>query len=362
MVPDGFVKSPPAALHFIFLSRRSVGESGSSLRRTLSTPHSKRFARLASGTFFCAVYSMTSCELIENEQRDSSVKPLQPYPQCVDCLVGLAQSAADMSTSDDSSLKEKVEIEARRILEQSRDVPLTSPQVANRILREITRRSGNVDPYSFFKIREIEIAKRVFEGIQVEKEDDLRSHITLAVLGNSIDFFRDPEDAFSEIPDQMKRGISFSYDDIEHLETFLNNDPKLVLYLTDNAGEVFFDLPLYDYVCERSERTVLIVKGGPSINDLTRQELKVAGLEHRFDEIVDTGTEGVGIDWDEVSDDFRNLLDGADLVLSKGMANFETLYPRSPKPPTFYIFRVKCRPIQDYVNGPMGSFVALWQE
>jgi hypothetical protein len=43
---DGFVKSPSAALRFIF---RHCGVR-------LFTPHSSRFTRLASGAFYCAVH------------------------------------------------------------------------------------------------------------------------------------------------------------------------------------------------------------------------------------------------------------------------------------------------------------------
>jgi hypothetical protein len=51
---DGFVKSPSAVLLFIF--RRCDVPSG--------TPHSSRFARLASGTLYLAVLLMTSYENI----------------------------------------------------------------------------------------------------------------------------------------------------------------------------------------------------------------------------------------------------------------------------------------------------------
>jgi len=44
--PDGFVKSPSAAFRLIF---RHCGVR-------LCTPRSSRFARLASGAFYCAVY------------------------------------------------------------------------------------------------------------------------------------------------------------------------------------------------------------------------------------------------------------------------------------------------------------------
>ena len=76
------------------------------------------------------------------------------------------------------------------------------------------------------------------------------------------------------------------------LESFLSGNPDLVLYLTDNSGEIFFDLPLYEYIKGRTKRVVLIVKGGPALNDLTRKELQLAHLENRLDEVVDTGTDG----------------------------------------------------------------------
>ena len=44
--PDGFVKSPSAALRFTFRHCRVL----------LGTPHSSRFARLESGAFYRAVY------------------------------------------------------------------------------------------------------------------------------------------------------------------------------------------------------------------------------------------------------------------------------------------------------------------
>jgi hypothetical protein len=82
----------------------------------------------------------------------------------------------------------------------------------------------------------------------------------------------------------------------------------------------------------------------------------------RFDMVADTGTDGAGIDWDHVSGEFLDLLASADLIVSKGMANFESLYPRRISAPSFYLFKVKCEPIQNYIQAPAGSFLALWNE
>jgi uncharacterized protein with ATP-grasp and redox domains len=105
-----------------------------------------------------------------------------------------------------------------------------------------------------------------------------------------------------------------------------------------------------------------VVKGGPALNDLTRVEIQSARLEGTFDYIADTGTDGAGIDWDNVSLEFLDLFGSADLIISKGMANFETLYPKSIPVPSFYLLKVKCEPIQNYIQAPVNSFLALWKE
>ncbi len=69
-----------------------------------------------------------------------------------------------------------------------------------------------------------------------------------------------------------------------------------------------------------------------------------------------------GIDWDNVSGEFLELLASADLIISKGMANFETLYPRRISAPSFYLLKVKCEPIQNYIQAPANSFLAIWKE
>jgi hypothetical protein len=51
----------------------------------------------------------------------------------------------------------------------------------------------------------------------------------------------------------------------------------------------------------------------------------------------------------------------ADLVISKGLANFETIYPRDMVAPVFFLFKVKCEPIQNYIQAPANSFLALYK-
>jgi len=290
------------------------------------------------------------------------MEPLKLIPQCIDCLLSLTKSATLMAAPDNTRLAEKTESAARKILAEAEKNVTSSPQVANQILREIRRLSGVEDPFAEFKAREMDQARKIFSQLKTPVGDDLHSCVSLALLGNTLDFFINSEQVLADLPLQFLNEISYFQDDTDQLEAVLREKPAKVLYLTDNAGEIYFDLPLYEYIRDRSRKTILVVKGGPSLNDLTRTELKSAGLEKLFDTVMDTGTDGAGIDWENVSRDFLDLIASADLVISKGMANFETLYPRDVSAPVFFLFKVKCEPIQNYINAPANSFMAMWKK
>jgi len=290
------------------------------------------------------------------------MKPLQPIPQCVDCLRSLAKDVVTLAAAENPGIVEKAEHITRIILEDAGNNELSSPQIANRILRKIKQITGIADPYKNFKAREMAQARKIFSKIEDHVAGNLRSRATLAVLGNCLDFFNNPAEALADIPGLFRNGISFYFDHIDPLRVYLSTRPKIVVYLTDNAGEIYFDIPLYEYLTSHSERIFLVVKGGPSFNDLTRAELQSQKLVDRFDIVADTGTAGAGIDWDNVSEEFLELLASADLIISKGMANFETLYPRRIAAPSFYLFKVKCEPIQNFIQAPANSFLAIWKE
>jgi uncharacterized protein with ATP-grasp and redox domains len=288
-----------------------------------------------------------------------SVAPLNPFPDCMDCLAGLAQKAVAMVTENDPKLILRAKDLAKEIMEQGYDRPISSPEIANRILRRIRVMFGIEDPYATFKAQEMAHAREIISKIGPPEGLGLRSLVQLAALGNSLDFFTNPDEALAQVPEAFLKGVSFFRDHIRELDDLLSRRPGLVLYLTDNSGEIYFDLPLSEYIASRVSRMVLVVKGGPALNDLTRRELISAGLGERFNEVADTGTDGAGIDWENASPGFLGLLSEADLVVSKGMANFETLYPRAIRSAVFYIFKSKCRPVQNYIQAPPNSYMAL---
>lgn len=289
-------------------------------------------------------------------------EPLAAFPSCRGCLEDLAANAADLAGGDDGALRERVRRAGLAALEHGLATGLNSPQVANRILWAVRRESGAADPYRPFKEQELASARRAFDLARPHVGDDLRSLVGLAALGNSLDFFRKPEDAMQGAAAAARGGVELHHDDTPRLEAALAAGPELVLYLTDNTGEIYFDQPLFEHVAGRCRRAVLVVKGGPALNDLNRDGLAAAGLAERFAEVADTGVEGAGVEWDLAPESFGRLVAAADLIIAKGMANFETICPHPTPCPVFCVFRAKCIPMQDYLHAPPMSFWALWRE
>ncbi len=268
-----------------------------------------------------------------------------------------------MASGGDSSLRAAGASVSLEIMADCREMGLSSPAAANRMMAALIQLTGVADPYADFKRREMRAARTILERLEPRLPfDDLRWLLNLSALGNSLDFFNDPEDALADLERTLRMGPGFHFDDTGKLSAFLETRPGLIVFLTDNAGEAYFDLPLYRYLAERAGRVLLTVKGAPSLNDLTRADLETDGLDKRFDHIADTGIPGVGLDWEMLGTDFKKLLDSADLILAKGMANFETIYPVRTKAPVFFLFKVKCRPIEEFIKAPINSCLALWRD
>ncbi len=158
-------------------------------------------------------------------------------PRCGDCLRALAANAVRLAMGKEERIRgDETREEVLALLEEGLAQGWTSPVIANRMLREITRRSGNEDPYAAFKERELAGARAVFASVAPKVGSDLRSRIGLAVLGNTLDFFRDPDVVLEEVPALLREGVRFERDDIARLDRCLDGRPERVLYLTDNTG------------------------------------------------------------------------------------------------------------------------------
>jgi damage-control phosphatase, subfamily I len=286
---------------------------------------------------------------------------LQTFPQCLSCLEGLAETMSTLASDGDPRLKARVLSAAQEAFSRNQEPGATSPEMVNRIVRAVKLASQMADPYRDFKDQEAAAARQACARACQLMGSDLASLVSLAALGNSLDFFKPPAQAMAEAEAGAASGVRFQRNDTRQLQSALERGLGLVLYFTDNTGEIFFDLPLYDYLSQRAQRVVLVVKGGPALNDLTRGELLKMGLDERFAQVVDTGSDGVGVEWDKVSGQLKGLLPQADLIVSKGMANLESICAQPLPAPVFFILQAKCQPMRDFLGAKLESYWAVWR-
>ncbi len=268
-------------------------------------------------------------------------------PECLNCLRNLARQTTELATSD-PLIRSEIERRIAKILE--RLSPSTVPtDLSNEFHPIIKKLSGNPDPYREWKLREIEMAKLAF--LKVRPRRELRGYMEIAAQGNAIDFFVDPE----SLDRELSVGPNFAIDDIAKLERKLGS-VKDILYLADNAAEVFFDLPLLAFL-KKKARVGYVVKESPVQNDLSIEDVRVMMLRLPVEMIPSPAT--VGFYPDRASPKLRERFARADLVVAKGMGNYETLSELPESGKFFYIFRAKCGPVARSLSVKVGDYVAM---
>jgi uncharacterized protein with ATP-grasp and redox domains len=272
---------------------------------------------------------------------------------CYECLQKLAKQAAELATSDEQVKARAVE-ESLRILQDNFSTDCVSIVVATKMHDVVKAITGNPDPYRQMKDREIAIASELSQKMKVEG-DNFMNCLKFAALGNTIDFFR-PLDVIKQ---DMREPVNFVIDDSKRFEAKLMHAAR-ILYLADNAGEMFFDLPLIKWMRRRSS-VAYVVKSAPVQDDITVEDIKRVGLEDELGEILTTGTATPGIDFVQASAEFKHEFDAADLILAKGMGYYESLSELPSQGKVFYCLKAKCQPVADSLKVPLDSYVAMLQ-
>lgn len=142
----------------------------------------------------------------------------------------------------------------------------------------------------------------------------------------------------------------FVLDDYSFLLETLQGKPK-VLYLCDNCGEIVFDGLLIRQLNKLGCQVTAAVREAPIINDATMADAQTCGLD-KICSVISNGTRCPGTSLDACSEEFREHFRAADLIISKGMGNFETLSEVSA--PIFFLFTVKCSQVARHLTERQG--------
>ncbi|MFP3870297.1 MAG: damage-control phosphatase ARMT1 family protein, partial [Syntrophobacteria bacterium] len=273
---------------------------------------------------------------------------------CIPCFVRQALEASRMVGAGEA-VQERV---LRRVLTELSTIAFdqTPPYMATVIHGAIREEVTDEDPYREVKDRCNRFALSICEELRSKigaSSDPLETAVRIAIAGNIIDFGQgnrvDDERVEQTIDEALRQPLL-----AEMMNSFRSavQRSEKILYLGDNAGEVVFDRLLIEHL--PTERVTFVVRGGPVINDATRADAEVAGLPGLV-EVVDTGSNAPGIILEFCSPEFRRRFAQADMIISKGQGNYETL--SSVPAPIFFLLKVKCPVIAGHLGSNLGDLV-----
>ncbi len=92
------------------------------------------------------------------------------------------------------------------------------------------------------------------------------------------------------------------------------------------------------------------------INDALAEDAVMCGLD-QCATIMSSGVDAPGTILEFCSQEFRDLFESADMVISKGQGNYETLNGVSRE--VFFLFRAKCPVIARHAQVELGDVVLM---
>lgn len=262
---------------------------------------------------------------------------------CVQCLLdnmlSLYSKTNDTEKAKLACLKDLMQI----AIDSEEDI--STPYLASLMTAYLSRITNIED---FYKTEKTSFNKLLlsFEHQLMQKinnsNDSLMAAIKYAMAGNYIDF-----GALKDVREDELMKILECIDDnaiapelYTRFQSELSNASNLV-YLADNAGEIVLDKLLVSVLKTQYPNLTIhfIVRGAPILNDVTVQDANDVGLTDIVD-VYSNGTAIPGTCLDYVDTNVRELINRADLIVSKGQGNFESLYGCGLN--IYYIFLCKC--------------------
>lgn len=276
---------------------------------------------------------------------------------CVHCYLKQAVSCMKMAGIDDENKMHQVIYELMDYV-KTFDPELTPAENSSKALHKVNGMIGIDDPYEKVKKQSNDLALELYPGLRqmIENSDDrLYDALKIAVAGNIIDLgINRSFDIHEALAHSM--GTGFSKD---HYELFRNRLEKVreVLIIGDNSGEIVFDKILVEELSRLGKQVTYVVKGAPILNDATMEDAIYVGMD-KLAKVVTTGSGYLGVSMGQVSEEFINTLYNANLVISKGQANFESLEQDDRlKGKVFFLLKIKCEYVGQVAGAELGDVV-----
>lgn len=261
--------------------------------------------------------------------------------ECTPCYLKQVISAF-MAADLDQEKQRRLIKEVTKIL-PSIDDSKSPAENSSIVLLEAYSLMGIEDPFKRAKEQSNIMAMRLYPELKeriAEADDPLFMAIRIAAAGNIIDMgiLRefDVEDSISEA-----LSTGFALCDYNQFKEILSN-ARRILIIGDNSGEIVFDKLLVEQLAHYVSDIAYSVKSRPILNDATMEDAVMVGMTN-IAHVIENGNQYLGTVLEACSREFLHELEAADLVISKGQGNYESLEGSLlAGQKTFFLLRAKC--------------------
>lgn len=193
------------------------------------------------------------------------------------------------------------------------------------------------------------------ERLMGEAQDPLWFALQVSVAGNVVDLgILEGYDLQQSLQEVFRK--EFAANDYPVFRQYVEKTEK-VLIIGDNSGEIAFDRLLVQYLQSLGKVVLYSVKGGPVLNDATIEDAREVQM-NELCKVITTGNNYLGVIEHGLAQEFREALTEADLVISKGQANYETLNQSAlAGNNTFFLLKAKCALVGEDIGVKLGDLV-----
>ena len=245
------------------------------------------------------------------------------------------------------------------IIEQLADTDIAnsfSPEITQKIITRIKEFSSVEDPYRKEKEESNHMLLKRYDEFKAmidNSENPFEKALRLAIAGNIIDF--GPSNQF-DIESTINKVLEsdFAVNHSLELKDRIEN-AKMILYLGDNCGEIVLDKLFLETISHPN--VWFAYRDGPVLNDVTKKEALEVGIGS-YAQIISNGDTSPSTLLHRVSKEFMEVYNTADLIISKGMGNYEGLmYENDLR--LFYLLMIKCPVIAKRTGTKVGEFIVM---
>ena len=266
-------------------------------------------------------------------------------PDCAYCLMRAFITKLDYATKDPGQQEEIVREFSKYLAEHfslDKDENVYS-DIAFNMDKIMKRISGNEKAFDKVKHEASLNARKITSKLPPSSDMSLEKAFKVSLAGNAFDT---AHISLEDAPKQAREVIEGELD-VDELEKAVKLVEKYgeIVFISDNAGEQFFDLVLLKKLKFMGKKVTYIARENPIVNDLTVEEAIKSGVS-KYAEVKGYPNLGYSLHQE----------DEGKLFIAKGQAAFVTMTAFRPES-IIYVLKVKCVRIAEALGTRVGASV-----